>query len=497
MSSQLLHELVAQRERFDVIVIGGGIAGLVAAWECVRAGRRPILFEARGYVGGQIASLNIAGARVDIGAESFAPRGTAVSSMVDELGLKLAPPEGGRASLFLPPLTPSAGDPWALHPFIPGSVMGIPSRLHERELETILGDEGARAAREDTNMPAEIGQDCPDLAGFVQARMGPWVVNRLVRPIVAGIFSADPSRLDADRTIPHLKTLTRENGSLSGAVSQILARSKGPRGDIGISGGMGMLVDATRWAITRGGGKILTRVGAQTLTRSANGWSVEVANVRPAPHPGAEPVPEGEPVTFSASGLVLATSPASARRLLSPLVTEIQALDLPTGAPIVRSFLAVTTPGLDAAPVGPGLLVAPDSGCPVRAKALSQLDVKWPWVARSLEEKHAVGTHLLRLSHGRPGDEEREPTREELVEEATILTGVTISEDEVIDHRSIHWNGTLAQADPTQRRAIDQARAQAESLGNLAVTGAWVSGSGISAVVDDSRKRTRNLLEQL
>ena len=66
------------RDHWDTIVIGGGIAGLVSAWESIKAGQTTLLVESRGYVGGQVASMMVGGAHVDIGAESFAPRGTAV-----------------------------------------------------------------------------------------------------------------------------------------------------------------------------------------------------------------------------------------------------------------------------------------------------------------------------------------------------------------------------------------------------------------------------------
>ncbi|WP_428639396.1 protoporphyrinogen/coproporphyrinogen oxidase, partial [Schaalia sp.] len=262
---------------FDAIVIGGGIAGLAAAWEFTRAGLRPLILEARGYLGGQIAALDIAGARIDIGAESFAPRGTAVSSMAAELGLEVVAPEGGRASLFLPPLDPSGDAPWALHPFPPASLMGIPSDPGLPAVAAILGDEGAKRAQEDRRLPADAGGERPDLASFVEARMGRAVVDRLVRPIVAGIHSADPADLDADRVVPGLRAATLAAGSLSAAVEEILARSPGPRGDVGIRGGMGALVEALREAILRAGGAVLTRTGARTLSRTGEGWRVEAA----------------------------------------------------------------------------------------------------------------------------------------------------------------------------------------------------------------------------
>ena len=63
------------------VVVGGGIAGLVSAWELARAGVRPLLVEARGYLGGLIARGAVGGANVDLGAETYVVRGTDTSSI--------------------------------------------------------------------------------------------------------------------------------------------------------------------------------------------------------------------------------------------------------------------------------------------------------------------------------------------------------------------------------------------------------------------------------
>ncbi|WP_374947528.1 FAD-dependent oxidoreductase, partial [Agreia sp.] len=60
---------------FDVVVIGAGVAGLVAARECARKGLRVIVLDAAETPGGFVATHEVDGIRLDSGAESFATRG--------------------------------------------------------------------------------------------------------------------------------------------------------------------------------------------------------------------------------------------------------------------------------------------------------------------------------------------------------------------------------------------------------------------------------------
>ncbi|WP_291456335.1 FAD-dependent oxidoreductase, partial [Actinomyces sp. oral taxon 448] len=132
-------------EHWDALVVGGGIAGLTAAWELTRAGLRPMLVEARGYTGGLVAAGTIGGVRMDLGAEGFAVRGRAVTSMVDVLGLRVAGPKGGGARLFLPPRPDEArstADPsrgWRLHRFIRDAFLGIPAHPLADDVVAVIG----------------------------------------------------------------------------------------------------------------------------------------------------------------------------------------------------------------------------------------------------------------------------------------------------------------------------------------------------------------------
>lgn len=387
------------------VVVGGGIAGLVSAWELARAGVRPLLVEARGYLGGLIARGTVGGANVDLGAETYVVRGTDTSSIVDALGLTSVEPAGSGARLYAPALRGG----WELRPFLRDSFLGIPAHPDAPDCVHVLGEAGVCRALEDRSMGGGVGMDeaGETLAGFVAARMGEAVLERSVRPIIAGIYTADPSVLATDTVAPCLRAETARHGSLAAAVAARLAAAGSRRTpEACVEGGMFVLVDALKAAIEEAGGTVLTRTGAFSLRRAASGWTLECGPTKPGPTPGAEPVPSGPGVNVTTERLVLACSASAALRLLTQaripgLVPDVS---VPEGAPIARLTLAVHAPELDDAPVSQGLLVAPATADerPVAAKALSHLTIKWPWLADQLPPH----THLLRLSYGRLGEAE-------------------------------------------------------------------------------------------
>lgn len=568
-------------DEVDALVIGGGIAGLSAAWQLTQDGLKPLLVEARGYLGGLIAPGYIGPVQVDLGAETFVPRGVETAQMVAALGLEALAPSGDGARLFLPPNRANGESHWRLWRFLRDAYLGIPADPGADDVVAILGAKAAQRAAQDRHLGGEVGQGAEGetLAGFVAARMGQAVVDRLVRPIVAGIYTCDPADLATDTVTPGLRQATREHGCLADAVAFLLARSRKATGgrsvDKCVRGGMFQLTAALSQAITTAGGTVLTRVGAQQLiapdaagnadtasgaaTCGASGasnaafhdasdssttpdssgyWQVVLAPTKPGPTPSSEPVPAGAPRTLRTKRLVVACSAHPALRLLAS--ANLAALDtgitIPVGAPIARYSLLVDSPELDAAPVGQGLLVAPaspascadtqaepdlstpdtqadsepcantqpgavepsDQGSPtqpgavespVGAKALSHLNVKWPWIAQAL----APHQHLLRLSYGRLGQSEPQVSLEQALADVRVLTGVTIHPEQVSEHKLVRWNGTLPPLPPSYRARIAAFMSQVENIEGLAVTGAWVGGTGVNAVVAHARTNARRL----
>ena len=533
-------------DEVDALVIGGGIAGLSAAWQLSQDGLKPLLVEARGYLGGLIAPGYIGPVQVDLGAETFVPRGVETAQMVAALGLEALAPSGDGARLFLPPNRANGESRWRLWRFLRDAYLGIPADPGADDVVAVLGAKAAQRAAQDRHLGSEVGQGAEGetLAGFVAARMGQAVVDRLVRPIVAGIYTCDPADLATDTVTPGLRQATREHGCLADAVAFLLARSRKATGgrsvDKCVRGGMFQLTAALSQAITTAGGTVLTRVGAQQLiapdaagnadtasgaaTCGASGasnaashdasdssgtpdssgyWQVVLAPTKPGPTPSSEPVPAAAPRTLRTKRLVVACSARPALRLLAS--ANLAALDtditIPVGAPIARYSLLVDSPELDAAPVGQGLLVAPASpaSCadtqagavesPVGAKALSHLNVKWPWIAQAL----APHQHLLRLSYGRLGQSEPQVSLEQALADVRVLTGVTIRPEQVSEHKLVRWNGTLPPLPPSYRARIAAFMSQVENIEGLAVTGAWVGGTGVNAVVAHARTNARRL----
>ena len=522
-------EAVEER-RWDALVIGGGIAGLTAAWDLVRAGLRPLLIEARGYTGGLVAAGPIGGARMDLGAEGFVVRGQAATSMLAELGLRTAAPHG-RPRLFLPPLTSGAGGAspqWALHRFPDNAYLGIPADPLAADVVAMIGQGAAHRAAQDADLPGTVGtgpEDPADLASFVTARMGAGVLERLVRPIVAGIHSADPADLAADVVMPGLRRATAELGSLSAAVAAVLERRRARQDGVGgrsvdaaVEGGLFRLTDALREAIEAGGGSVRTRTGAQWLRPgdiedSAGGetpaaWRVGIAPTRRGPTPSAEPVPDGAQEVVVTDRVVVACSAGAALRLLRGvpgLPASATELTVPVGAPIARFTLVARAPELSGEPVGSGLLVAPDGAepgggsasvvaCPVRAKALSHLSAKWPWVGAELRALHGPDVHALRLSYGRPGQPRPQVDLQVALDDVAALTGVRIEPEAVIDHMLVRWDGTLPPVTPAYRERTTRLEEQLAPVSGLEVTGAWVAGTGIAAVVGHARTAAGRLV---
>jgi oxygen-dependent protoporphyrinogen oxidase len=208
--------------------------------------------------------------------------------------------------------------------------------------------------------------------------------------------------------------------------------------------------------------------------------------------------PDG-PFELAAPRLVV-TTPALVDAL-GPLVGTAADLlpDPAPGADVRLVTLLLRAPELDDAPRGTGLLVAPphrDAGrvappSDVEAKALTHSTAKWPWLRDRVRGAVGPGHHVVRLSYGRIGAT-TEPDLDRVVADASRLFGVDLH-GRVLGHVVTRWNGALPPPTPAFRREVAAFVARVDAVPGLAVTGGWIAGTGLAAIVGHAQECARGL----
>ncbi|WP_145009573.1 protoporphyrinogen oxidase [Kocuria salsicia] len=467
------------------LVVGGGVAGLTAARDLAAAGLRVTLVEASDHFGGAVGAHQVAGLVLDSGAESFATRSTAVPELLDELGLadRVVTPDPAGSWLYLP-----EGAIPAPH----SGVLGIPADPSDPELRVPLGRAGLARARLDRVLPATVGAGERTVGGLVRARMGQRVVDRLVSPFVSGVYSMHPDRLDVDAVAPGLRSRLRELGSLGAAAGALREITPAGSNVAGLDGGMNLLSERLVDDAERLGVKLVTRYDVIALDRDPRrpGWMV----IQRQPMDGDK--------TAVARGelLVMATDGPTAVRLMGSHMQDAQNYTPRSGPRIALATLVLDCPALDPAPRGTGLLVSEDVR-DVRAKALTHASAKWKWVAREAGEHR----HVLRLSYGRAAQRGSGPSPEVALEDkhlialalgdASTLLGVPIEPEQLVGADVVRWHAALPRTDAGHSARVTGFRRALKEIPDAAAVGAWLSGTGLAAVVADTRKQVRTLLE--
>ncbi|MCY1157746.1 MAG: FAD-dependent oxidoreductase [Citricoccus sp.] len=479
------------------VVVGGGISGLLSAWELARSGHAVTLLEATATLGGCVAPVHAPlpdGTELvlDAGAESFAVRTPAVRELVEELGLSgaVVTPNPVGSWMYLPDPAGGGGEVAGRAVRSPRvGILGIPGDLDAPEVAEALGTEALARARQDLTQPVGRWEQAlhdggPVTVGaVVRDRMGDGVLQVLVAPVVAGVHSADPDTLDLRTVAPGLLEALVTEGSLARAVAS--RRAAAPPGALvaSLRGGMNTLTAALVEALRAAGATVRTGVLATGLDRAADGWTVSTRTQ------------DGTEATLSAGRVVVATDGPAAWDLLAPVAGgALAAADRPAeGAGVALVTLVADAAGLDAAPRGTGLLVSPQVPADVvGAKAMTHVTAKWDWV------RTAPHRHVLRLSYGRVTDAPGASTpgygtgdRELLaraVTDATTLTGVDLA-GTVVHSFVVRWRSALPAATTAHRAAVRSVRDWLEGQAGLDAVGAWLAGTGLAAVVGDVRRR--------
>lgn len=253
---------------YDLIVVGGGISGLTAAYRGVCRGWRTLLLEAADRVGGAIETRRGGGLVQELGAESMVTAKPQGKQLCQELGLgdQLVTPQpeyrttlivrAGKLHKIPEGLRLLAPSQWL--PFLRSSAVSWPGKLR-------MGMEFFVPRRQDAGDES--------LGSFVRRRLGSEALARIAQPLVAGIYTADPETLSMRATLPQFLDYEKRYGSVCRALlfSPEARGASGPRYQLfcSLQGGLQQLTDALRDRVPVQTGSLVAAVG-----RDGEDWTV-------------------------------------------------------------------------------------------------------------------------------------------------------------------------------------------------------------------------------
>lgn len=428
-----------------VLVIGGGISGLAAAW-ALRDVANVTVLEASDRVGGKLRSGSIAGVEVDEGAEMVLARRPEAVDLIRAVGLgdDLVYPRTTAAQVLVD---------GSLHPLPSGTLLGVPT--DPAALVGIL--DTADLARIEAEPQGSYDPLVDDVAvgALVRARLGDAVVDRLVDPLLGGVYAGRADHLSLQATVPGLAAELAVDGSLVRAARRAAESARGGDGPVfaSIRGGVGRLPLAIASA---SGAVVRTSTTARELHRTPTGWRVVTG-------------PTTTPVAFDADAVVVAVPAPAAARLLARHVRteELAAVELASTALVTWAFARSELPAASGVllPAGEGRFV----------KAITWSSQKW---------EHLDGeATLVRASVGRAGEvADLQRSDDELaalaLDDVRALGGPA---GEPLELSVTRWGGGLPQYAPGHLSLVSRLRSGLPA--GLAVCGAVYDGVGVPACI--------------
>jgi protoporphyrinogen/coproporphyrinogen III oxidase len=461
-------------QRPRIAVIGGGVAGLAAALRLRDQGPEGAeitVYEQSPVLGGKLRTGTLAGSPVELGAEAFL---AADPGGGDSAAVALARRVGLFDALVHPTAVPPAiAVDGTLVPVPKGTLVGVPGDL---DLVAPLARVAADRDR-DGGRPLLGPEEDVAVGALVRGRLGDEVVDRLVDPMLGGVYAGRADDLSLAATMPALAAAARSESTLVGAVRAAQAAGAHRPGSPVFAtpaGGVSRLVTAMTEA---SGAKVRLDAAVRELTPAGPGWRVTMGPTRAPDH-------------VEIDAVVLAVPARPAARLLTGV--DSSAADL-VGR-LEYASVALVTLALPAAvlPELSGFLVPAAEGTLI--KAATFFTTKWAHLRRP------DGVALVRASVGRYG-EERTLHRpdEELVALVHREVGAVIGAElpEPLAARVQRWGGALPQYRPGHLDRVTRARAALRDHPTLALAGAAYDGIGIPACVRSGEAAAEEIIKAL
>lgn len=448
-----------------IVVIGGGITGLAAAYELLRQGHEPILLESSDRVGGKIRTSEFAGMMIDEGADAFLARVPWGVDLARDLDLedRMISPAGRDARIWL------NGE---LHPLPKPHVLGIPTDPASYDGD-LLSAQSLEQLQEDLDRtdPDPVAAD-ETIGSLIRRRLGDEVAERLVHPLLGAINAGNCDELSIHATAPQLSSAAAASPSLLGGL-QAQTKHTDPDAPVfhSFPSGMATLTDALG-ATLRSHIQLSSPVAY--IDDGRKGLVVEVA--------------DGDSIKTPA---VVLTTPAHAA---APMVRDwsaaCSALEEIEFVSVVLVTLAYSADAVTTIPDGGSGFLVPHSEHPI-ITACSWASSKW----RHLASEDKV---ILRVSLGHAGADAALNARDE-----DILATIKLDLSETMDisepplaSRVTRWARSFPQYNVGHLARVETIE-QVLGASNIFPAGASLRGIGIPACIRQGRDAARQALEAI
>jgi len=477
-----------------VVIVGGGISGLAAAFflRDATVGGAPVrvtVLEGSPRLGGKLSASQVAGVSMDEGAEALLARRPEGLDLITATGLG----EG------LVPAGTTSSAIWtrgAMRALPRRQFMGVPADVEELAGTGVVSHQGIERARQETRVERDGDVSVSQVIG---GALGPEVVDRLVDPLLGGVYAGRSEDLSFDATLAPLAAATRKRAVLTEAASALLPPGgatprippTGPPGPAGpgakpapvfvtLTTGLGTLPGTLA---TASGAQVRTGAMVRELARTPSGWRLTVGSA-------------ADPEYLDADAVILACPATPAARLLAATAPGASAAlgEIPYAS---MAIITLAYKAADFADTGrSGYLVPAVDGKAVKAATFST--VKWPHLAKPAA---CAGSpvHIVRCSVGRIGEVallQRDDADLVAIAAAELAeaTGVT---GRPVESRVTRWGGGLPQYNVGHLDRVARIRAAIAGQPGLAVAGAAYDGVGIPACIATARQAVGQVLAHL
>jgi protoporphyrinogen/coproporphyrinogen III oxidase len=471
-----------------IAIIGGGIAGITAAYELAKSPNvETTLYESSPRLGGIVETVREGGFTIECGPDAWVTEKPWARELAEELGLAdeiIHSNDNTRRTYILKANKLEA---------IPdGLRMMVPTNLAALNQSNLFSEAAIQAYNEEPKRAEELKATAPvtdeSIASFVRRHFGDEVLETIAAPLLSGVFGGDVATLSARAVMAPFVAMEREHGSLITAL-QTRTTSQSQPIFTTLRSGLGTLID--RMVATIPSNSIRRNTTITAITRNETHWTIHPADNTPEPF----------------DTIILATPADTTRTLLTPYDPRAAALlQMDASSAVIVAF-ALPNAASFPIPPGFGFLVpqksAPQKQVPQNSAQPKSIDetttsrlLACTFTDQKFDHRTPPGARLIRAFFGGPtaerlltcnNDEIASIARLEL---ARILGPMPDPQLTIIRR----WPRSLPQYAVGHLDRIAELETRITQITNLHLLGNAYRGVGLPDLIRDARTTAHNAI---